>query len=135
MGRFGGPLLLATGIIHTLVGLLAYAAPLADIGRAGVFNAVGSHADRDAAVWFLLSGVLLITLGQLSRWVQQQTGTLPAFLGWTLLGVAAAIAILMPVSGWPLVAAAGGLLLAAVRNTVRRGELAAASELPTQPVA
>ena len=121
MNRLGAPLLLATGIIHTLVGLLAYAAPLADIGRAGVFNAVGTHADRDAAVWFLLSGVLLITLGQLARWAQRQTGTLPAFVGWTLLGVAAAVAILMPASGWPLVAAAGGLLLAAARTKMGRG--------------
>ena len=121
MNRFGAPLLLATGIIHTLVGLLAYAAPLADIGRAGVFNAVGTHADRDAAVWFLLTGVLLITLGQLCRWAQQHSGTLPAFVGWTLLGVAAAVAVLMPVSGWPLVAAAGGLLLVAARGKGRRG--------------
>ena len=134
MDRFGGPLLIATGIIHTLVGLLAYAAPLAAIGRAGVFNAVGSHADRDAAVWFLLSGVLLITLGQLCRWTQQQTGTLPAFLGWTLLGVAAATATLMPVSGWPLVAAAGGLLLTAARVKGRRGT-AAPSELLALPEA
>ena len=132
MNRFGGPLLTATGIIHTLVGLLAYAAPLADIGRAGVVNAVGSHTDRDAAVWFLLSGVLLITLGQLSRWAQQHTGTLPAFLGRTLLGVAAAVAILMPVSGWPLVAAAGGLLLAAARVKGRRGT-AASPALQTVP--
>ena len=124
MARFGAPLLVAMGIIHALVGLLAYAAPLADISRAGVFNAVGSHTDRDAAVWFLLSGVLLITLGQLSRWSQQQTGTLPAFVGWTLLGVAAAVAILMPVSGWPLVAAAGGLLLRVARVTGRRGTAA-----------
>ena len=121
MNRSGGRLLLATGIIHTLVGLLAYAAPLADIGRAGVVNAVGTHADRDAAVWFLLSGVLLITLGGLSRWAQRHTGTLPAFLGWTLLAVAAAVAILMPLSGWPLVAAAGGLLLRAARVKVPRG--------------
>ncbi len=132
MTRFGVPLLIATGIIHTLVGLLAYAAPLADIGRAGVFNAVGSHADRDAAVWFLLSGVLLITLGQLSRWAQQHTGTLPAFLGWTLLGVGAAVAILMPVSGWPLVAAAGGLLLVAARVKGRR-DTAAPSALQALP--
>ncbi len=132
MGRFGGLLLLATGIIHSLVGLLVYAAPLADIGRAGVFNAVGSHADRNAAVWFLLSGVLLITLGQLSRWAQQHTGMLPTFLGWTLLGVAAAIAILMPVSGWPLVAAAGGLLLRAARVTERR-DTAAPSDVQLLP--
>ena len=121
MGRFGGSLLIATGVIHTLVGLLAYAAPLADIGRAGVVNAVGSHADRDAAVWFLLSGVLLLTLGRVCRWARRQTGTLPAFVGWTMLGIAAAVAVLMPASGWPLVAAAGGLLLAASRGSGRHG--------------
>ena len=131
MNRLGAPLLLATGIIHTLLGLLAYAAPLADIGRAGVVNAVGTHADRDAAVWFLLSGVLLITLGQLARWAQQRTGMLPAFLGWTLLGIAAAVAVLMPASGWPLVAAAGGLLLAAARRKLRHGT-AVSSTLQTR---
>lgn len=130
MHRFGGLTLTATGILHTLVGLVAYSGPLGDIGRDGVFNAIGSHFDRDAAFWFLMTGILLVTLGQLSRWVQRQTGRLPAFLGWTLLAVAAVVAVLMPFSGWPLVAVSGGLLLAAARGGGARPAAAPATSDP-----
>lgn len=116
MRRFSGHVLIAVGIVHNIVGIVGYSRPLADIGRGGVFNAVVPHFDRDAAFWFLMSGVLIFILGQLARWSQQRTGILPAFLGWELLAVAVVLAILMPVSGWPLVVTCSGLLLAASRG-------------------
>ena len=111
IGRAGGVALLATGTSHTALGLLAYADPLAAIARDGVLNAVGTHTDRDAAVWFLVTGLLLITLGALATWTRARLGTLPAFLGYSVLVIAAAVALVMPFSGWPLVAVSGSLLL------------------------
>ena len=115
MHRFGGHVLTAIGGLHLAVGSLAYARPLAAIGRDGFVNAVDGHVDRDAAFWFLMTGVLLVLLGQLVRWAQRRLGTLPAFLGWSLLALAAVGAILMPFSGFWLLLVAAVLALAAAR--------------------
>ena len=106
-----------TGVIHTLYGVVAYGATLAEIVGDGVFNAIGSDSGpgRDAALWFLATGVLLIVLGRMARWAQRSTGTLPSFLGWSVVGLALVIGVLNPASGWPLVAVSGALLLAARR--------------------
>jgi hypothetical protein len=115
MARFTGQTLMLIGALHTLVGLLNIG-PLADIARAGVFNAVGSHTDREAAVWFLMTGVALLLVGYVTRWTQRQTGTLPAALGWTLLAIATVGLVLMPRSGFWLLVPAAVLALAAARH-------------------
>ncbi len=117
----GGVALIATGVFHTLVGVAAYGATLADIAGEGVFNAIGANPGptRDAALWFLVTGVLLIVLGRLARWAQRSAGTLPRSLGWSVIGVAALVGVPMPASGWPLVAGAGVLLLRAAVRTGR----------------
>ena len=115
MRRYGGQFLLAVGLLHLVVGGLVYAQPLADIGGDGFFNAVDGHVDRDAAFWFMLSGVLLVILGQLTSWAQRRTGTLPRPLGWSLLAVSAVGALLMPFSGIWLLLPPAVLALAAAR--------------------
>ena len=117
ISRAGGPALTATGTIHTAFGLLAYADPLAGIARDGVLDAIGTHADRDAALWFLVTGLLLITLGAMATWAYARLETLPAFLGYSVLAIATGVAVAMPFSGWPLVAVSGALLLTAARTT------------------
>ena len=115
MHRFGGHVLTAIGVLHLAVGSLAYAGPLAAIGRDRFFNAVDGHIDRDAAFWFMLTGLLLVLLGQLVRRAQRRLGTLPAFLGWSLLALSAVGALLMPFSGFWLLLVAAVLALAAAR--------------------
>lgn len=84
----GGVALIVTGVIHTFVGVAAYGSTLADIAGEGIFNAIGSNPGptRDAALWFLVTGVSLIVLGRLARWAQRATGTLPRSLGWSVIG-------------------------------------------------
>ncbi len=122
MQRFTGHSLLAVGILHTLGGLLAFITSLGAIARDGFVNAVDPHPDRQAAFWVLLSGVLLMTLGHGTRWAQQRTGTLPPALGWALLAVAAAGAILMPFSGFWLLFPPALLVLAAARQSRAKRE-------------
>ena len=116
MHRFTGHALLAVGVLHTLVGLLGFATPLGAIARDGFVNAVDPHPDRQAAFCVLLTGVLLMTLGHSARWALRRTGTLPPALGWTLLVIAAAGAVLMPVSGFWLLVPPALLALAAARQ-------------------
>ncbi len=127
MDRYTGQALMLIGALHTLVGFLLYGGPLADIARDGVFDAVGAHPDRQAAVWFLVTGVALLLFGYVTQWTQRQTGTLPVALGGTLLALAAAGLVLMPLSGFWLLIPAAVLALAASRHGTRhrRADLAA----------
>ena len=116
LGRYCGEVLIATSLLHALVGVLAFSRPLVAIGRGRFVNAVEPHLERQLAFWFLTSGVLIFALGQLTRWAQRRTGALPASLGWTLLALAVAGVILMPVSGFWLVLPQAVLVLAASRQ-------------------
>jgi hypothetical protein len=110
----GATALTWTGVIHTAYGLLAYGAVWAAIAGDGVFNAIGSspRPERDAALWFLVSGVLLIVLGRTAGLIHRTTGTVPRLVGWSVVSIAAVVGILAPASGWPLVAVSGILLVA-----------------------
>jgi len=123
--RYVGELLMATGVLHTFVGLRAFRAPLAAIGRDGVVNAVARAPDRRLAFWFLLYGLSTIQMGGLTRWTHRRTGTLPAFHGRALLGIAGLGALLAPRSGFWLVLPQAALALVAARRVetpVPRGE-------------
>jgi len=114
--RYVGELLMATGVLHTLVGLRAFRAPLAAISRDGVVGAVARAPERRLAVWFLLFGLSTMQLGGLTRWAHRRTGTLPAFHGRALLGISGLGALLMPRSGFWLVLPQAALALVAARR-------------------
>lgn len=115
--RHAGSLLIGTGVLHTLIGFAFAARPLAGIRRDGIVNAIHSHPERQAWVWFMFSGWSLIALGQLVRWEQRQGSMPPRSLGWHLTAMGAVLAVLMPVSGGWLLLAQGILLL---RGGMRR---------------
>lgn len=115
--RLSEPLLSATAIAHTLVGVALYRHALRDIVGNGVVNAVGPHADRQAAFWFLLFSPALLLLRQVvgRAFARGDAGTLRV-IGWYLLGTGVAGAVAMPIGGFWFVIAIGGLLLRAARR-------------------
>ena len=105
MRRWIGPLLMATGVLDILYVFVFHYRQLAAIAGDGFFNAVEPDVayatfDREMAFWHLTFGLMAVILGALIRWTQARTGTLPAFLGWSLLALGAAGVVLMPVSGF-----------------------------------
>lgn len=100
MKRWIGAAIMATAVLHTVVGLMFASKPLMDVLNAGIFNAVDPHFDRMAAVWFLLFGAMLFLLGLFVQWALQETDTLPASVGWGFLLTCVAGVILMPASGF-----------------------------------
>ncbi len=119
MRRLSGPLLMATGVLDLLVCLLLYAGPLAAIAQDGFFNAVEfnpAQFDREAAFWHVTFGTTVLILGALVHWAQARTGTLPAFLGWSLFALGVAGAILMPVSGFWVILPQAVLMLVVARR-------------------
>lgn len=114
MHRLVGPSLMATGALHLLAGPIFYPLALAAIAQDDFFNAVElspTQFDREAAFWYMMSGAMVLMLGGLVHWVQARTGTLPAFLGWSLLRLGVAGVILMPVSGFWVISLQAVLML------------------------
>lgn len=111
MPRASGRWLIILGALHLLYGGVAFAGALADIGGDGLLNTVDGHDDREAAFWYFVSGLLIGLLGFLAVWAEARTGTLPRFLGWSLVGLGVAGVVLMPISPFWVVIAIGALLL------------------------
>ncbi len=105
MRRWIGRWLMAVGALHTLVGLVAFAAPLRGLVDAGVVNALGSRDPlRNLAFWFLFGGLMTALVGYLADWIERTAGgRLPATLGWVLLVTAVLGVVLAPASGFWLV--------------------------------
>lgn len=124
MRRLGGPLLMATGVLDLLYVLVFHFRQLAAIAGDGFFDAVEldpAQLDREAAFWHLTFGTTVLILGALVHWAQAMTGSLPAFLGWSLLAFGAAGVILMPASGfWAILPQAVLMLMVARRGTTAK---------------
>lgn len=119
MRRLCGPLLMATGVLDLMYVAAFHFRQLAAIAGDGFFGAVEldpSQLDRETAFWHLTFGAMVVILGGLVHWAQSRTGTLPAFLGWSLLALGLSGAILVPVSGFWLVLPQAALILAVSRR-------------------
>ena len=119
MRRLSGPLLMATGVLDLLYVLVFHSRQLTAIAGDGFFGAVElvpAQLDRETAFWHLAFGTTVLILGALVRWAQARTGTLPAFLGWSLLAFGMAGAALMPVSGFWAVLPQAVLMLVVARG-------------------
>ncbi len=134
MRRLSGPLLMATGVLDLLYVFVFHSGQLAAIAQDGFFDAVETNPalfDREVAFWHLTFGATVLILGGLVHWSQARTGTLPAFLGWSLLALGVAGVILMPVSGfWAILPQAVLMLVVARRG---RSETFAREAGPVAP--
>lgn len=132
MRRLSGPLLIATGILDLLYVLVFHSQQLVAIVRSGFFDAVEldpAQLDREVAFWHLTFGMTVLILGGLVHWAQTRTGTLPAFVGWSLLALGLFGAILVPVSGFWLLLPLAVLVLAVSRRSTRGAREADAAQL------
>jgi hypothetical protein len=100
--KCSGIFLVATGILHSVAGIVMGKDYLWSIVKEGVFNRVkGGDDSRGLAFWFLLCGVILIVLGHvLHYYIKKLQQPAPKFLGYWLLGLSAIGCIIMPVSGF-----------------------------------
>jgi len=99
--KYSGILLIATGILHSVVGIIAMSNDLWAILKDGLLNAVGADVDRNLALWFLVCGIFIIILGQvLHHYIKKEQKPAPKFLGYWLLGVPIIGCIIAPVTGF-----------------------------------
>jgi hypothetical protein len=95
MKKISGFALIITGLLHSLLALLLPGA----VGFSGIWQEIIDVGVIDAAksdslgiwgyYWFLMSGFIMILLGFLCQWVENQlNASLPWFIGWGLLLIA-----------------------------------------------
>ena len=92
----------------------------------GSSDSTSGDAERESALWFHLTGLAWLALGELARWTVRETGRLPARLGGWLLGTGMALTVFMPASGGWLVIGVGLLALLPARG---KGQGAAAADM------
>lgn len=97
--RISGYLLLVTGLLHTLIGVVDGYPYLAAMVEDGFVNTVTASLERGVIFWFLVAGVGLILSGLLALGYERP---LPASFGWGLLALAVVGALMLGPSGFLL---------------------------------
>ncbi len=113
--------ILVIGILHALVGVVAFHDFLITIFREGLFNTIGLkyQPEREAAFWFLFTGFTLLIIGGLVVWIERNKMRVPAFLSWSFLAITVTGAFMMPASGfWLLLIPTIGLFLRPGKSSV-----------------
>ncbi|GLI04927.1 hypothetical protein YDYSG_09570 [Paenibacillus tyrfis] len=98
--KYSGMYMIATGMIHNVVGLLMGWEVLGLMAQDGWVNSVSSEPDRNAIFWFLAIGFFWMITGHVfHKYLKESDHALPAIFGWYLLLFAVVGCTLMPVSG------------------------------------
>ncbi|OEH92372.1 DUF6463 family protein [Bacillus solimangrovi] len=99
--KLSGVFLIATGIIHTIVGLIIGWTILGEIIKEGLFNTVVTQHDRNAVIWFILCGVFWIMIGHfLHIYLKEINMPVPRFIGWYFLIISLFGVLISPISGF-----------------------------------
>ncbi len=125
--RYSGLLLIGTGVIHNMIGIILGWDFLAVMASEGLWNTAeqsvlpGMLHTRAELLWFLMLGFAWIMIGALLHGHIRSQQTPPAKLyGWALFMKGIVIAILLPASGaWLFLPQ--GLILMTARIDKERG--------------
>lgn len=98
--RISGYLLLVTGLLHTLNGVVGGYSYLNAMARDGLIGTVSASPEREALFWFLIAGVALFLMGLLALGYDRP---LPASFGWGLLVLSVLGAFMLGPSGFLLI--------------------------------
>ena len=117
MRHWIGKSLIGIGIIHTIFAAVFIAPKMGDILSEGIFNTINGQPPREAFLWFVMSGFLLMILGWLTDHWEKAEHDVPVFLGWSLLGITIFVVMLSPVSGGWLILIPSLAILTRKRQT------------------
>jgi hypothetical protein len=116
-----GTFLVATGIIHNVIGLLMGWEVLLRLAAEGFFNTIDTDLDH-SIFWFLFSGFMMMLLGQLMQdYIREHQQPVARYIGYYLLLLTLVGCILMPLSGFWIVLPQAFIIIKAnrQRNSVR----------------
>jgi hypothetical protein len=115
--KYSGILLVATGILHSIVAILFGKDDLWAIFQDGLLDAVGEDVPREFAFWFLICGIFVVFLGQiLHYYIKKEQRPAPLFLGYNILVLSVIGCVIVPVSGFWLFIPQALIIIFAKRN-------------------
>jgi len=119
--KYSGYYLIATGVIHSLIGLALGWNILLDMHQDNWFASTVINNemlfDREAIVWFILSGVFWILFGLMLQKALNEGFTPPLSLAWGFVLIGIITAIIMPISGAYLFFIQGVILLLGIQKS------------------
>lgn len=95
-----GKYIAGVGIVHSVLGLVAFRTTFTNLIGDGLVNTVNGQPEREFAFWFVVTGFVLVLLGAVIDRYERGGHSLPGFLGWALGTLALAGVLIMPISGW-----------------------------------
>lgn len=111
-GRWVGRALVAIGLIHSGLGVVAFSDTWTTLLAEGLWNTVNLQPDREAHFWFVTFGVVVVFLGLTVRHLEREGWPLPHRFGWWLTLLVVPAVVIMPISGWWALFIPAGLALA-----------------------
>jgi uncharacterized protein DUF6463 len=99
--------------VHAVFGVWFGRLSLGAMFSDGLVASVDSRGERGLVFWFLLMSPLLLLIGQLCVFLAERGIAPPRWLGFEVLMLTVACALLMPVSGFWLLLPPAALLLRA----------------------
>lgn len=116
--KYSGHFMIATGIIHNLLGFVMGWDVLERIASDGFVNSVNDQMDRNAIFWFLFSGFMMMILGSLmNQKLKSDQQPLPTSQGYFLLALTVIGCVMMPISGFWIVIPQALIIIFAKRAT------------------
>ncbi|ADB32123.1 hypothetical protein Kfla_3059 [Kribbella flavida DSM 17836] len=98
LSRWVPRLVFGLGVVHVVYAVVESPGIMRDMVTAGVVNA-SSDIHRDYVTWFFIGGLATLMIAAVARWSVRVTGTLPAVLGWWMVGIGGLDTVLEPVGG------------------------------------
>ncbi|PAJ74506.1 hypothetical protein CJF42_10300 [Pseudoalteromonas sp. NBT06-2] len=118
--KYSGYYLVFTGVIHNLIGLVLGWQTLVDMHQDNWFSSTIVNGQimfqREAIVWFLLTGFFWILFGFMLQKALKEGFTPSLYLAWGFITIGIVIAIIMPISGAYLFIIQGAVLLTGLRK-------------------
>ncbi|QJB30906.1 hypothetical protein HF324_05830 [Chitinophaga oryzae] len=106
-----GKTVIGIALVHIVFGLVFFNDILWQLVREGLFNTIHEEFDRNAAFWFLYTGLVWVLLGIFIDDAEKKQLAVPRTISQGLLVLTVLAVILMPASGfWLLFIPVGGLL-------------------------
>jgi hypothetical protein len=114
--KYSGIFLAATGVLHC-IGLFVFGRDILSAAQ-GYFD---SRTFFLFVYWVTVSGIVLVVFGHTPHWcITKEQQPAPRFVGYWLLGPAAAGCLVAPVSGFLLLIPQGLIIVPAQRNASHR---------------
>ncbi len=119
--KYSGYYLIATGVIHSLIGFALGWNILTAMHQDNWFASTVINNemlfDREAIVWFILSGVFWVLFGLMLQKALNEGFIPPLSLAWGFILIGITIAIIMPISGAYLFIVQGVILLLGIKKS------------------